>query len=218
MMQGHRHLPLDGNQKQIRLVQLLPTDDDQVHIKLLVCGLAEVAFDALSYTWGNSSADFTIVCEGQPLEVGRNLFLCLLSLLNCSQTRPLWIDAISIDQANVAERNHAVSQMPLIYHTARRTLCWTGCESGTIDSLSTILDVGYHQRSLDECLSGPDILHSTCKVVENDLNRFEQAAEEIDSHVWSNMDAFLDQTYFNRYTQFLFESGYVADMMHVGSG
>jgi hypothetical protein len=195
MAQEYQYLPLDETQNQIRLVQLLPSQDEQVHIKLLVRGLTEVAFDALSYNWGDSDASCTINCEGHPMWVTRNLFSCLPSLLRCSQNRPIWIDAISTNQMDLRERTHASSQMPLIYHTARRTFCWTGCKFGTIGSLSTMLDVGRYQQTLVECLSGHDILHATYKIVESDLKRFDEAAKEVDI---GKLDAFLDQPYFKR--------------------
>jgi hypothetical protein len=195
MAQEYRYLPLDETQNQIRLVQLLPSHDEQVHIKLLVRGLTEVAFDALSYNWGVPNALCTINCEGHYMRVTRNLFSCLQSLLRCSQNRPIWIDAISISQMDLNERTHAISQMPLIYHTARRTFCWTECEFGTIGSLSTMLDVGRYQQKLVECFSGHDILHATYKIVESDLERFDEAAKEVDI---GKLDAFLNQPYFER--------------------
>jgi hypothetical protein len=170
-----------------------------VHIKLVACSLTEVAFDALSYSWGAPAAYHTIDCEGHHMEINPNLLLFLQSLLRCSQILPLWIDAISIDPSNNGEKGHTLPQMPVIYHTARRTLCWTGSEPGIIRSLSPILDVGCYQRDLTECLAGADILHSTYKIHENHLNRMESAAKQVHSDAWRNLDAFLDQTYFNRY-------------------
>jgi hypothetical protein len=195
MAQEYQYLPLNETQNQIRLVQLLPSHDEQVHIKLLVRGLTEVAFDALSYDWGDPDASCTINCEGLPMQVRRNLYLCLQSLPLCSQDRPIWIDAISINLMDTSEKSHAVSQMPLIYHTARRTFCWTGCEFGAIGSLSTTLDVGRYQHTLVECFSGHDILHATYKIVESDLKRFDEAAKEVDI---GKLNAFLDQPYFKK--------------------
>jgi hypothetical protein len=216
MAQESPYQPLGTD--QIRLVQLLPSHNDHPHIRLLVCGLREVAFDAVSYIWGNSAPDLPIDCNGQVIKVRRNLFHFLLSLLRRSQSGFLWIDAISIDESNVIEKSHVVQQMSLIFRTARRTLCWTGCELGIIGLLSPIIDVGCNQRTLAECLSGADILHSTYKIDENVLTRFENAAAEIDSDIWSKLDTFLDQVYFNRYIHFLFGSGNATNVLHIGFG
>jgi hypothetical protein len=217
MAQRYTYQPLGTD--QIRLVQLLPSHNNQVHIKLVVCGLTEVAFDALSYSWGAPlAASNTIDCEGQHMKITRNLFLFLQSLLQCSQILPLWIDAISINQKNMSGKSHVAPQTPLIFRTARRTICWTGCELGIIGSLSPILDVGCYQRVLAECFSRADILHSMYKINENDLTIFRNAAKDIDTKIWSNLDVLLDQDYFNRYGRSLFEFLIVTDVLHPDFG
>jgi hypothetical protein len=216
MAQEYEYQPLGTD--EIRLVQLLPSHDHHPRIRLLVCNLREVAFDAVSYIWGDPDPDLPIDCNGQVIKVRHNLFNLLLSLLRRSQSGFLWIGAISMDQRNISERNHVVQQMPLIFRTARRTLCWTGCELGIIGFLSPILDVGCYQRALVECLSGADILHSTYKIDENDLRRFENAAAQIDSNIWSKLDTFLDQAYFKRYVHFLFGSENTTNVLHIGFG
>lgn len=67
-----------------------------------------------------------ITFVGQRLSVGDNL----LSFLEVAQRKPisrwLWIDALSIDQINVAERTHQVQQMSQIYSNAVGVFAWLG--------------------------------------------------------------------------------------------
>lgn len=48
-----------------------------------------------------------------------------------------WIDALCIDQENLAERNHQVTQMGKIYASAYRVVSWLGWWDHTLDSSTT---------------------------------------------------------------------------------
>lgn len=83
------------------------------------------------------------------VSVRRNLHHALQHLRHTRKSsslekRKLWINAICIDQQNVGERNHQVSQMRKIYRTAQRVLIWVGLASA--DSASALLFIS--------CVSG----------------------------------------------------------------
>jgi len=201
MASEYQYKPLAMDQRQIRLVQLLPGKTHPISIKLLVCDLTAVAFDALSYVWGDMTRKIPLECEGSIIWVGNNLASYLQSLLEYPNIRPLWIDAISIHQNNASEWNYSMPLMPLIFQTARRTLCWTGSEltCALREFTSATLEVGGYQAKLAEYFSGVDVLLSTYKIVEDDLEVFGKAAEKIDTNTWRKVDAFLDTAYFKRY-------------------
>ena len=88
---------------------------------------------ALSYAWGKDETDSRV--EAAPtgvdellatLSVRRNLESALRHLRQPNASRVLWIDAICIDQTNLAERNHEVNRMGKIYTLARRVVVWLG--------------------------------------------------------------------------------------------
>jgi Heterokaryon incompatibility protein (HET) len=96
---------------------------------------------ALSYTWGDSvprmgnkyndknNRKYPIHVDGGLMRVGRSPFQALLRLRDSKyQTFPLWIDAICINQNNLAERNSQVSQMGDIYSQATTVVVWLGEE------------------------------------------------------------------------------------------
>ena len=83
-------------------------------------------YEALSYTWGDPEPFHSIECNGCSLGVGRNLFTALKTLRNSEGPRFLWIDAICINQSDVAERSEQVQYMTSIYRGAVLVLVWLG--------------------------------------------------------------------------------------------
>lgn len=198
--------PYDLASGQIRLVQLLPGNDEPLRIKLTTCVRTELAFNALSYTWGKNSSRHPIECEGTIIYITPNLHRFLQFLRQSGHVEPLWIDSISIDQHNARERNHAVSCMPIIYRTAQQTLCWIGDEDVTPlqDFISKTIEMVDYQRAMVQCFSGVDVLHSKYRIVEHDLEAFGKEAEMLDSSIWHNVDACLNHDYFKRFVKFCF--------------
>jgi hypothetical protein len=201
--------PIDLERPAIRLLQLLRGKGPAIECMLYQAyfdGTDTIPYDALSYNWGSTDGTSTMMVNGKTFSVAENLHSALQHLRSEDIDRVLWVDAICIDQANLRERGHAVSQLPLIYHTAQRTLCWTGAEHLTFlrKLTSTTLEVGDYQRAMVECLSEVDILHSMYRIAEHDLEVFGKEAEMFDSNTWHNLDAFLNQAYFNRYVQSFF--------------
>jgi hypothetical protein len=90
-----------------------------------------VRFEALSYTWGSidNPKKLQVACEGArllELEVTQNLDDALRHLRNDNGVRVLWIDAISINQNDLLERNQQVKRMRDIYTHAQRVVVWLG--------------------------------------------------------------------------------------------
>lgn len=100
---------------------------------------------ALSYTWSPNHPSHQIILNKQNFTVGKNLYTALQILLQVADGRlrpearalqpdtsrsegPLlfWIDAICIDQNNVAERGHQVNMMADIYTNAAFVIAWLG--------------------------------------------------------------------------------------------
>ncbi|KIM94077.1 hypothetical protein OIDMADRAFT_136612, partial [Oidiodendron maius Zn] len=88
--------------------------------------ISQLLYVALSYVWGGSGAPATIELEGRSFTVTPNLYSALKNLRHRSQNRYLWVDAICINQADMEERNHQVSQMCFIYEQAAAVLMWLG--------------------------------------------------------------------------------------------
>ena len=80
----------------------------------------------LSYMWGPQAAQKSILIDGRLFRVRDNLWKFLNRARHTGVTRPIWIDAICIDQTNVRMRNHWVQQMGRIFEGAVEVLVWLG--------------------------------------------------------------------------------------------
>lgn len=83
-------------------------------------------YEALLYCWGDASITQNIEVEGYRFPVTTNLFAALNSLRLEDSPRILWIDAICIDQSNIAERETQVGLMRNIYQQAHRAVICLG--------------------------------------------------------------------------------------------
>ncbi|KAJ1323458.1 HET domain-containing protein [Microdochium nivale] len=85
---------------------------------------------ALSYVWGDGVADHKIVINEQYFMVRSNLYDALCRLHKSDEVRKarlkIWIDAICINQNDMAEREHEVPRMRTIYARALCVRAWLG--------------------------------------------------------------------------------------------
>ncbi|KAH6714388.1 heterokaryon incompatibility protein-domain-containing protein, partial [Leptodontidium sp. MPI-SDFR-AT-0119] len=132
-MSQYRYSPLSPGRDSIRLLRLLPHEDETADIQ---CELFEYSlpnsckrthlYDSLSYVWGNPEEKLPIFIHKLKFDVTVNLRAALSRLRNHSVERILWIDAICIDQANQEEKEHQIQSMAKIYGQANRVVVWLG--------------------------------------------------------------------------------------------
>ena len=85
---------------------------------------AKPRYKAVSYTWGEPVLSHSICINGRAMRVRDNLFRALLYLRHTSRTQKLWIDALSINQDDISERNQQVRIMGQIYKNSHLTAVW----------------------------------------------------------------------------------------------
>lgn len=135
----------------IRIAELLPAPlGDPIHILLHQRSLEDLpSCAAVSYEWGSNTRQHSVFCERRKINVTKNLYNLLQNLRTEKKSQLLWIDAICINQEDLAERSQQVSLMSDIYHRAAMVLIWIGNErahtgeamramSKLADSLNTI--------------------------------------------------------------------------------
>jgi hypothetical protein len=83
-------------------------------------------YKCLSYTWGEPCEGREILLNGCTFRVRDNLFEFLDIARRLFPMEFLWVDAICIDQNNVAERGHQVERMGRVYECALGVLIWLG--------------------------------------------------------------------------------------------
>ncbi|KAM0330766.1 hypothetical protein ACHAQA_003720 [Verticillium albo-atrum] len=115
----------------MRLVKIEPAKEGRP----MVCTLRHVTFaerpqyETLSYLRGTQAGKRRIVLDGAEFLVGRNLYDALYFLRDHYKTKKtmlFWIDVLSVNQDDVAERTNQLRMMWQIYFRAKRAVVWLG--------------------------------------------------------------------------------------------
>ncbi|KAH8716760.1 heterokaryon incompatibility protein-domain-containing protein [Phaeosphaeriaceae sp. PMI808] len=121
------HKPLDSTQATLRLVTISSelSTDGCIQCYVSHSTIDRASYVSLSYTWGSPEGLVRIQVNGAPFYIRKNLYE-FLDLVRRLPMTFYWIDAICIDQANILERNHQVSQMGRIFSKAFIVYIWLG--------------------------------------------------------------------------------------------
>ena len=156
----YANLSSDGN---IRLLRLMPPQVNLTNLvsnseDIVVCQIEEVRledglhYEALSYAWGVQPRDYPVLINQGPvypednprpcaLFVSPSLHAALKRLRNPTKDRLLWIDQLSINQADSIEKKKQVMLMAEIYGKAQRTIVWLGEEDKDHNVLSEMVNL-----------------------------------------------------------------------------
>jgi len=159
--QTYHYRPLKEKENEIRIVTILPGVPDEEEIK---CNLehfplsksrnsiipknSKPGYEALSYVWGDVNKKVLIRLGSACLWVTENLAVALRYLRHPFKPRQFWIDAICIDQNNIAERAREVLRMSDIYGSAP-TVIWLGPETATANEFFCLHETGDAEHSPD---------------------------------------------------------------------
>ncbi|KAE8441100.1 hypothetical protein EG329_005867 [Mollisiaceae sp. DMI_Dod_QoI] len=181
-------IPLDS----IRLLHLEPgTRDRPISCSLVVCAVDELpSFEALSYTWGDTSVTNTISCHGLSLNVHSNAWHALLDLRQDDAPRILWIDAICINQEDDAERSAQVQLMRHIYARANQVLVWM---QPVTDDMELVFSTLSRLSRLQATEDSTDRLTS---FTATDLKS--RGLPDAENQVWNALDTLLWSPWFSR--------------------
>ncbi|TGO55650.1 hypothetical protein BOTNAR_0240g00070 [Botryotinia narcissicola] len=175
---------LEVSKKEVRLVTLLPGDlPDDIHCTLTTVSLIDEPFyEALPYVWGNPTNKCDINLQGNSFPVTTNLESALRHLRYREQPRVLWIDAICINQDDIAERNSQVKYMGTIYSKSSIVHAWLG-EPKTNKCLTSSFTAGW----IDKLVPDGDVIDEDR---DNDLvfDTFEMMLQDLEAHWESDID------------------------------
>jgi len=124
-----RYDPLNTKSNEIRLLRLYPASSLSAP---LICDLIHeelkpgLPYEALSYTWGSSIRARSMTINSHEFPVTISLWSSLRHVRSPEFCRVLWVDAVCINQEDIAERNVQVVRMREIYVHATRVLIWLG--------------------------------------------------------------------------------------------
>ncbi|EKG14521.1 Heterokaryon incompatibility [Macrophomina phaseolina MS6] len=119
--------PLDPKRRQIRLLTLHPGSwRARIRCSLTTVSLLdEPDYEALSYVWGDPQSTAPIFVDGCVFLATVNLWRALRRLRR-HYPRTIWIDAICINQKDVAEKSSQVAMMKDVYSNCRQGILWLG--------------------------------------------------------------------------------------------
>lgn len=156
------HPPLD----LIRVLELLPAKSpyDPLRVQLSVESLNDAKpYEAVSYAWhGEGSPDTLRVeygCNRAENTITANLAAALRQFRWRRRKRRLWVDAVSINQDDNAEKSTQVRLMGSIYKSATQVLVWLGpgteVTKSALDDMRALEDVAkkYDVRSRSHTIS-----------------------------------------------------------------
>jgi hypothetical protein len=174
--------------RHIRLLEIEENDTgNEISCKLKATCLDEKpSFLALSYVWGDPEKTQTITCNGQQLQVTTNLVAALKQLrVQFPASSHFWIDAISINQADLAERSSQVQIMQDIYRSATQVVVYLGEDTEGLDRAMDLF------KAMDEKAKEPLSNNNRPSLIRGSLPK---SHEEI----WDRIHDFFKRPWFSR--------------------
>ena len=136
LLRWTRNIPypqIPCDQTSIRLVHLeraRRNKDVVVHIVPILFAEAP-AYEAISYAWGEVNVTEPINVNGVSCQIPVNLLAFFRQRQSMLDQRPLWIDALCIDQTNPGDKKAQILHMAKIYNKCTQFTIWLGEESDT---------------------------------------------------------------------------------------
>ncbi|KAH6984253.1 heterokaryon incompatibility protein-domain-containing protein [Ilyonectria sp. MPI-CAGE-AT-0026] len=191
----------DGNERRSSWIHPDPNfqhfnDDRQPQSK----GGELPSYEALSYVWGSTKdqGDGLIESTSQPqgfgsLPLGKNLAGALQHLRNEKTARTLWVDAICINQSDMAEREAQVLRMADIYSCASRVVVWLGLDTARSSlAINTLSHLGQQVVATveDEIMPAPEAVKPDWHLRSCEL--------PYSSETWDSIEELLNREWFQR--------------------
>jgi Heterokaryon incompatibility protein (HET) len=147
-------------------------------------------YEAISYVWGMSTRNQTILCDGGELRITQSLANVLKRMRLRSEPRALWADSICINQEDGKEKGHQVALMGQIYRAAKRALVYLGDDEESHAKAAVELAEEIDKR-----------IEKTCKRTEGPWALFPQVNPEdpfLSDTRWKSVAALYHSPWFNR--------------------
>lgn len=214
--------PLDPDKTEIRLLNVRPDSCLQRSNDILDCHLEHftfeagqdpIAYNAISYVWGDPKKQRNIRLNGQLVGIPESAETALRNALRTlnSSIGPLygpygevsvptaanyrfWLDAVCIDQSNLAERGHQVSVMGHIYRCAQLVAIWLGEDDGSTAAALNAMD-----EIVDHCRKATDnFLDLNEQLWDEPFHQRRYSTFPLPQSDWKAIQSFFDAPWFRR--------------------
>jgi hypothetical protein len=169
---------------EIRLLNIIWTTSDEFELSTECHELTkDLEFDAISYVWGFAPAFVNVKCNDSTLAVTPTAFEMLgyLYLFKPNPKRPIWVDAICINQSDADEKAVQVPLMHRIFSHACSVLTWAG--RSTVETDIFVSDLSHSQENWD-CEPGAQELLRRWPTSATDLGPFWTGLAQLMSADW----------------------------------
>lgn len=125
----YEYLPLDRVADETRIIVVATNKDSEAPLVLHLAHSpvnCEIAYHALSYTWGTGSEKVMVVVNGQKMWIRKTLANALRALRSPTHGFIVWADAVCINQSDIAEKNHSLDRIAAIFDRAFCVVCYVG--------------------------------------------------------------------------------------------
>lgn len=176
--------PLDSSKKQLRTLELYKgRGKDRIRCSSQIVSLETIPapeYETVSYSWGDGSKRALIEVDDIQLDVPASSEAALRRLRLRDRSRTIWIDAICINQDDLAERGQQVSLMEDIYRSSKGNLVYLGEDDRHLKAALKAVDVilnqarkeTYNFRTLGTALHGREAI-KMCLAADEPLPRFD---------------------------------------------
>ena len=176
-------------------------------------------FNALSYVWGQSPEMHQMLCQSEQdshageITVTSNLFKAL-PFIKAASSRPIWIDAVCINQGSNDEKSKVVPIMGEYYGKAAEVLIWLGPSGDGSDLAMDVLKwIGFPQERelLQHSLCGPygslepsqlasifSVLHDGVHITNTTMDTTRLGIPRVGHALWSALPALYQREWFSR--------------------
>ncbi|GJD00381.1 Heterokaryon incompatibility protein [Colletotrichum higginsianum IMI 349063] len=151
----YTHSPLNRDRREIRLVRLRPPSNADLITAPVSLEIRHVSLDddvlyaALSYVWGDAADTVPIDIDGAPFRVTRNLHAALQQFARDGVDSWLWVDAVCIAQADLAEKSWQIDAMRDVFGGAVMVYMWLGPGTEESDTIMEFISRAAAWRGID---------------------------------------------------------------------
>lgn len=118
---------------EFRLIEVQQVDPE-IQAEFLVCNVSNCTdYGALSYAWDGQISTRKIAISGSFIPVTQTVHEALSSIFNLYGKFRIFVDSISINQEDAAEKASQVAQMHKIYRHATGVIIWLGPAANNSD-------------------------------------------------------------------------------------
>ncbi|PKS12979.1 hypothetical protein jhhlp_000320 [Lomentospora prolificans] len=171
MTTNAQYEPLDSVGGEIRVLELRAAAHtatvSAVFVSVRLDQQHSVPFHALSYMWGDVTERCDIILNGNPFAISRRLMEILRALRKEAEPLRIWIDAICINQDDLAERAAQVQLMRKIYREAAVVRVWLDEDIDEASPAFTKLSTLNAQSTIQDLGDTPDFWDPVVKIFQN---------------------------------------------------